>query len=290
LIYIYTFGNYLAHARSMAPMTSIAGYDAERDVSLELIVFSCGICQATIPEIYATKESNHGFHSGSGNSEGIVTKMWIANCSHIFCGKHLAGGGRYFCLGCHGHRPLNAEAAAPFHPKDTPPKAVCPQCLEKGDDGLRDLYGIRGLEPGELDTQIPREWISCPAIKLDGSIPGMEALRVGTWVAIGYRAVADMLQFQYTNLARYAQCVGKHWKTAERQRQALEAALSRERKQRRQAQHANSDLKARVEELEKNEVKLQKWEARKDVINHYLGVVSDMAQYVSGLFHGCKKC
>jgi len=75
-------------------MASSSEHASENDLPLQEIVFSCGVCQATSSEIYATKESNHGFHSGSGDDEGIVTKMWIAECSHITCGKHLPGGGR----------------------------------------------------------------------------------------------------------------------------------------------------------------------------------------------------
>ena len=57
------------------------------------IIFSCSICQATVSDVYATVESNRGFHSGSGNEDGIVTKMWIADCSHVTCAKHLENGG-----------------------------------------------------------------------------------------------------------------------------------------------------------------------------------------------------
>ena len=63
------------------------------DVAVEQIVFSCTICQATPSEVYTTTESNKGFHSGSGDEAGIVTKMWISQCSHITCAKHLENGG-----------------------------------------------------------------------------------------------------------------------------------------------------------------------------------------------------
>lgn len=65
------------------------------DVSLEEIVFSCHICQATISDVYATLDNNHGFHSGSGDDNGVVTKLWIAECSHVMCGRHLEGGGEH---------------------------------------------------------------------------------------------------------------------------------------------------------------------------------------------------
>lgn len=77
------------------------------EVSLEEIVFSCDICQATVSDVYATTEKHKGFHSGSSEEDhGIVTKLWIAECLHIFCGKHLDGGGE--CA--------FAQNALPYHP------------------------------------------------------------------------------------------------------------------------------------------------------------------------------
>ena len=67
------------------------------DVPLAEIVFSCSICQATVSEVYATHESNQGFHSGSGDDAGLVAKMWITECSHVTCASHLSNGGEY-CL------------------------------------------------------------------------------------------------------------------------------------------------------------------------------------------------
>lgn len=82
----------------MAPMASSSRKPADSDVPIEEIVFSCTICQATVSEVYATIESNRGFHSGSGDEDGIVTKMWITECSHITCAKHLENGGMRPCL------------------------------------------------------------------------------------------------------------------------------------------------------------------------------------------------
>lgn len=66
----------------------------EDGLSLPEIVFSCGICQATIRDVYATKESNYGFHSKPGGADGIVTKLFISECSHVTCSKHLENGGK----------------------------------------------------------------------------------------------------------------------------------------------------------------------------------------------------
>ncbi|TKA65840.1 hypothetical protein B0A55_09121 [Friedmanniomyces simplex] len=230
----------------MATKESSSDLNVENDLPLELIILSCGVCQATLPEVYATKESNRGFHSDSGGDNGVVTKLWIAECSHIMCGKHLPGG------------------AAPFHPKGEQPRAPCLQCQERGDDGLKDLYGIRGLDKTEMDTAIPPEWLQCPAIKLDGTISGMEAVR-----------------FQYMNVARYAQRVTKYWKHSERQRHAMETSYSRQHKQRRHLQQEILELKARVEAMEGAEAKLRKWEARKPLIHHYLQAVNDMSSDIA---------
>ncbi|KAK1811045.1 hypothetical protein LTR12_014567 [Friedmanniomyces endolithicus] len=227
----------------MAPSSE---QDAEEALPLELIVFSCGVCQATLPEVYATKENNKGFHSDSGGDNGVGTKLWIAECSHIMCGKHLPGG------------------AAPFHPKGEQPRAPCLQCQERGDHSLKDLYGIRGLDKSEMDTAIPPEWLQCPAIKLDGTVPGMEAVR-----------------FQYMNVARYAQRVTKYWKCSERKRNATDTAYSKEDKQLRKLQDETLGLKARIKVLEAAEVKLQNWEARKPFINHYLQAVNDMSSDIA---------
>ena len=73
----------------------------------------------------------------------------------------------------------NSLQAAPFHAKGDPPRAPCPKCLhDKGDDTPRELYSIRGLCEGEYDSTIPPEWMESPPMKLDSSIPGMDAVRV----------------------------------------------------------------------------------------------------------------
>ncbi|KAI7210170.1 hypothetical protein KC333_g8365 [Hortaea werneckii] len=245
--------------------TDIACDTSEGEVSLPEIVFSCGSCQATPSELYAKRESNRGFHSGSGDEDGIVVKLWIADCSHITCNKHLPGGGTSCVHTKDPYYLLTKLLAVPFHPKGQPPKAQCPQCVENGDSEVKSLYPIRGLQDGELDEQIPKEWFRCPPIKLDGEIPGMEALRH---------------QFQYMNISRYAIRVTKHWKSTAAKQRVMESAYGKERKQRRQIQNEVLDLKSKIEELEKCEARLAKWESRKPIINHYLGIVGDMAKEI----------
>lgn len=73
--------------------TSSPRRDAKDEYPIEELIFSCSICQATVSDVYTTSESNKGFHSGSGDEEGVVAKLWIAECSHVTCSKHLEGGG-----------------------------------------------------------------------------------------------------------------------------------------------------------------------------------------------------
>lgn len=77
----------------MSPVEPSSDSSSAQNLTLPELIFSCGICQATVSEVYATPESNKGFHSGSSDDDGIVTRLWIAECSHVSCGKHLAGGG-----------------------------------------------------------------------------------------------------------------------------------------------------------------------------------------------------
>jgi hypothetical protein len=69
--------------------------------------------------------------------------------------------------------------AVPFHPEDQHPRMACPRCTsERSDDSSKDLFAIQGLSPGKYDPTIPEMWMRCPAIKLDDSIAGMDAIRV----------------------------------------------------------------------------------------------------------------
>ncbi len=59
------------------------------------IIFSCAVCQATISEIYQNPEGDKGFRDGEhAGIEKPVTKLWLTECAHLTCGKHLEGGGK----------------------------------------------------------------------------------------------------------------------------------------------------------------------------------------------------
>lgn len=79
----------------MAPADPPSAATSSRDLQLQELIFSCSICQAIVNDIYASREHNKGFHSGSGDDDGVVTRLWLAECAHAFCGKHLSGGGMW---------------------------------------------------------------------------------------------------------------------------------------------------------------------------------------------------
>ncbi|KAF2159197.1 hypothetical protein M409DRAFT_30337 [Zasmidium cellare ATCC 36951] len=215
------------------------------DISIEEIIFSCGICQATVSEIYADKDKVHAL-SSSGDESAIIPKLWIADCSHVFCGKHLEGGG------------------APFHSKHEPPKAACPICVSErkpGHEEKRSLYAIRGLGKGEYDETVPDSYLRVPPMKLDSSDPALDAMR-----------------FQYSHLVRYAKMVTKSWKVAEKKRHAMEHTLSKERKQWRTQ---DAELNKRIADLEQKETRLNGWEQRKAMIDHYMKMVTKMSEDIA---------
>jgi hypothetical protein len=58
------------------------------------VIFSCCVCSATFSEVYEGRsESVHGLSDGINPKDRIVTRLWLASCCHVFCSKHLDGGG-----------------------------------------------------------------------------------------------------------------------------------------------------------------------------------------------------
>ncbi|KAF2709276.1 hypothetical protein K504DRAFT_431651 [Pleomassaria siparia CBS 279.74] len=135
------------------------------------VIFSCHICSATCAEVYAGHhETVQGFTDGINPKERLVTKLFLTQCCHVVCSKHLENG------------------APPFHKSGTRPSAPCPICIkEKGDAQNRDLYSIRGFQKGEYDDVLSPDWFIAPPRMLDANGAEMEALR-----------------FQYASLLRYS--------------------------------------------------------------------------------------
>lgn len=85
-------------------------------------------------------------------------------------------------------------------------------------------------------------------------------------------------------LARFAQKVQRRWKDAEQANVASEQKLSKERKQRKDAQYqlknALASASQTIEALRVAEAQLMKWRERQPYINHYLGLVTTLSEYV----------
>ncbi|KAL9030912.1 MAG: hypothetical protein Q9196_001020 [Gyalolechia fulgens] len=148
-------------------------------------VLSCSICQQTFSAVYADHDGDNGLRTDAHRTDGSITKLWLTECAHVTCGKHLEGGGLQ-AGSPSGHVNAHQAEGVPFHPEDQPPKAPCPLCsVNNRDRSAKILYGIRGVMRGQYDESIPAEYLQVPAPQL--GVPGNEALR-----------------FQYISLLRFA--------------------------------------------------------------------------------------
>jgi len=57
------------------------------------VIFSCGICQDTFKTIYSEPDGNSGLRNSADSTKGAVVKLWLTECAHLTCGKHLEDGG-----------------------------------------------------------------------------------------------------------------------------------------------------------------------------------------------------
>lgn len=109
------------------------------------IVVSCSICQDTLSNIYADDDGSSGLRKSTDPHSGRITKLWLTECAHLTCGKHLDGGG------------------APFHAEDEVPRAPCPLCkVEKNDPTEKSLFFVHGVAKGQYDEHIPEGYFETP--------------------------------------------------------------------------------------------------------------------------------
>lgn len=137
------------------------------------IVLSCTICQDTFSTIYADGAQDNGLRRDDEvPHNNRITKLWLTECAHLTCGRHLPGGG------------------APFHSIHEVPRAPCPLCsIENDDHSDKALFFINGISKGQYDVNIPDVYFQMPPIQLSGGDPGLEALRVGE--ATGFDVVCN---------------------------------------------------------------------------------------------------
>ncbi|KAH0054364.1 hypothetical protein KCU96_g22422, partial [Aureobasidium melanogenum] len=73
------------------------------------LVFSCNICHDSISDIPSPLPDEKELE----DIRKPVAKLWMTECAHLVCAKHLEGG------------------APPFHPAGQAPRAVCPVCVNR---------------------------------------------------------------------------------------------------------------------------------------------------------------
>jgi len=57
-------------------------------------IYACSICGATFADTYeGHNETVQGLSDGINPNDRLVTKLYLSGCSHVFCGKHIDGGG-----------------------------------------------------------------------------------------------------------------------------------------------------------------------------------------------------
>lgn len=159
------------------------------------VIFNCILCNATLPDVYKDAELDKGFRDANdATHQEPVTRMWLAECTHFFCGRHLEGGGM-------PARSLQVSLrlttpGIPFHRSGEIPRAPCPYCVsQKGDNANKILYGIRGYQDKQYDSHIPKNWFDVPPVPLTSEGEGSDAMR----------AMAIHMRYdQYDLLMRYS--------------------------------------------------------------------------------------
>ncbi|KAF1849652.1 uncharacterized protein K460DRAFT_421842 [Cucurbitaria berberidis CBS 394.84] len=215
----------------------------EQGVAPLNFIYACSICCASFADAYeGHHETVQGLSDGVNPTERLVTRLFLSDCCHVFCSKHLEGGG------------------PPFHPAGQRPRAPCPVCIkEKGESELRDLYSVRGFKKNEYDPQIPPSWFTAPPIRLDGNGKEMEALR-----------------FQYIALIRYCQNTYATRKTtqnalaeAEKKLVSIQELASEERTKAITLQQDNEQLRASQDQFDALKAELQRLQGLEQEVEQY---------------------
>lgn len=66
----------------------------EQETSPLDFIYACSVCCATCADTYkGHNETVQGLSDGINTKERLVTRLYLGNCCHVFCAKHLEGGG-----------------------------------------------------------------------------------------------------------------------------------------------------------------------------------------------------
>lgn len=185
----------------------------------------------------------------------------LGSCCHLFCSKHLDGGG------------------IPFHRSGESPKTACPECSATGDISKKTLFGVRGFEPAQHDTSIPSDWFQTPPIAWTAQTKGTEAMRANGYpLACRPRLRADGSQFQYISLCRFGDRTLKRARELEGKLLEANRKLEDESKKQPTFDMELETLRRRVAELQHCEVELRPWKTRETLIKHYLGLFTEITR------------
>ncbi|KAF1960042.1 hypothetical protein CC80DRAFT_284104 [Byssothecium circinans] len=218
-------------------------------------IFSCSVCGDTFSEVYkGPNRTVQGLSDGSSPQDRIVTRLYVGECSHVICIKHIADGN-----------------GPPFHREGEQPQSPCQACIEEGaGDNPQKLYALRGFGKDDFDVAIPRIWFVTPPKTINGLDTETGALR-----------------FQYLALMRYAklntitrkqaqQEVDKMQKEREKHIQAIQnlqihASTSHDKVTalEQEVQHLREQLRS----LEQDSRELARYRQRSPTIRHYLNLL-----------------
>lgn len=90
------------HAPRNSPMASLTAMEPdlalasqEPGASALNFIYSCSICGVTFADRYeGHNETVQGLSDGINPKDRLVTKLFLSDCCHVFCGEHLEGGGK----------------------------------------------------------------------------------------------------------------------------------------------------------------------------------------------------
>ncbi|KAF2759550.1 hypothetical protein EJ05DRAFT_302159 [Pseudovirgaria hyperparasitica] len=203
------------------------------------IIFSCSICQATILDIYG---NNCGILGDDATTNSISTRLWLTECAHLTCGKHLEDGA--------------------FYPEGEQPSAPCPRCVADRRDGTpKKLFAVRGHEEGQIDKAIPRMWFDTPPTNLQKADHGLEAIR-----------------FQYLSLIQFGTGLLQSHRKLKSSHTKLKQTMSELDKAGLEITSELNKCKQRVALLSKQAEEYKRFKSKEPQIRHYLGVMAKMAK------------
>lgn len=90
------------HLTKLKQMAGLAKAPPEPQLDVDAVtpldvIFSCCVCNATFSEVYEGHcESVQQLSDGINPKDRLVTRLFLAGpCCHVFCSKHLEGGGEF---------------------------------------------------------------------------------------------------------------------------------------------------------------------------------------------------